>query len=184
MRPKFYFSVLLMWTLLLGCNEPEARKPITVASGSFLKASIETSKQILNKDLAAIQSYVSALDSVEVFTSHYGFSYFYEVARPEDTLLPKPGDEVHFTYSVQSLQNETIYDTTEIGSIRYVVDREKLFEGLREAIKLMKKGEVATFLFPSALAYGSLGDKKRIAPNQPLVCSIYMLDHSPLAATE
>jgi gliding motility-associated peptidyl-prolyl isomerase len=184
MHPKVYFSVLLLLILLLGCKEPETRKPISVSSGSFLKASIETSKYILNQDLAAIQSYVNALDSLGVFTSNYGFYYFYELAQTADTLLPKPGDEVNFTYSVQTLQNEVIYDTTEIGRIRYVVDREKLFEGLREAIKLMKNGEVATFLFPSALAYGSLGDEKRIAPNQPLVCKIYILDIKPLGTSE
>ena len=48
--------------------------------------------------------------------------------------------------------------------------------GLRDGIKLMKKGETITFLFPSHMAYGYHGDDKKIGTNEPLICTVTLND--------
>jgi FKBP-type peptidyl-prolyl cis-trans isomerase len=48
--------------------------------------------------------------------------------------------------------------------------------GLRDGIKLMKKGETITFLFPSHMAFGYHGDDNEINPNEPLICTVYLTD--------
>ena len=52
------------------------------------------------------------------------------------------------------------------------MDKEELFTGLREGLKLMKPGETVTFLFPSQKAYGYYGDTNRIGTNTPLICEV------------
>ena len=49
---------------------------------------------------------------------------------------------------------------TKLRTQNYVMDKEELFTGLREGLKLMKPGEIVTFLFPSQKAYGYYGDKQ------------------------
>ena len=44
--------------------------------------------------------------------------------------------------------------------------------GLRDGIKLMKKGETITFLFPSHMGYGYHGDNEKIGSNEPLMCTV------------
>ena len=58
----------------------------------------------------------------------------------------------------------------------YFVDQEELFSGLREGIKVMRKGEKITFIFPSQMAYGYYGDDNKIDANTPLICEVIVRD--------
>jgi len=51
--------------------------------------------------------------------------------------------------------------------------------GLRHAVKLMHKGETVSFIFPSHMAYGYLGDKEKIGTNVPLICKVTLNDIKP-----
>ena len=48
--------------------------------------------------------------------------------------------------------------------------------GLRDGIKLMKKGETVTFLFPSHMAFGDHGANKKITTIEPLICTVTLND--------
>ena len=91
------------------------------------------------------------------------------------TYLPKPNDLVTLTYSIMGFDNDTIYSGEEIGIKKYKVDMEELFPGLRYSVKLLKEGEIATFLFPSSLGYGYQGDANKIGVNVPLKCTLTIL---------
>ena len=56
----------------------------------------------------------------------------------------------------------------------YIIDKEELFTGLREGLKLMKPSERVTFIFPSQVAYGYYGDNNRIGTNVPLICEVVL----------
>ncbi|MEM1003653.1 MAG: FKBP-type peptidyl-prolyl cis-trans isomerase, partial [Bacteroidota bacterium] len=70
------------------------------------------------------------------------------------------------------LRGNTIYSADEIGNKSYIIDKEELFTGLREGLKLMKPSESVTFIFPSQVAYGYYGDDEKIGTNVPLVCDV------------
>ncbi len=74
-----------------------------------------------------------------------------------------------------SFSNDTIYPREEIGIIKYKVDKQELFPGLRNSIKLLKEMETATFMFPSSLAYGYHGDNNKIGINVPIKSTITLL---------
>lgn len=52
----------------------------------------------------------------------------------------------------------------------------QLIAGFDEGVSLMRKGEKATLLIPSALAYGSAGAPPSIAPNTVLVFDVEVVD--------
>ena len=52
------------------------------------------------------------------------------------------------------------------------MDKQELFTGLREGLKLMKPEESITFIFPSQTAYGYYGDDNKIGTNIPLICEV------------
>ena len=60
----------------------------------------------------------------------------------------------------------------ELKPQQYVVDKQNRMIGLRDGIKLMKKGEKVTFLFPSHMAFGYHGDNNKIGTNEPLICTV------------
>jgi gliding motility-associated peptidyl-prolyl isomerase len=91
-----------------------------------------------------------------------------------DAPMPEPGDDVVFSYEIRNLDDEIIFSKEELGEVIYRIDKEELITGLQDGIKLMRRGEKVTFLFPSYKAYGYSGSE-RIEPNQPLIYKVELL---------
>lgn len=164
--------VVLMLCFCFGCKSPEARRPETVQSGSFIKASAERNIKLNKKEHALIQKIIDKNPDIEFIASASGFWYYYNSKTDQDTITPQFGDIVNFRYDIKDLNNNTIYTEEEINTQNYIMDKEEIFTGLREGLKLMKPGEVVTFLFPSQKAYGYYGDTDRIGTNIPIICKV------------
>lgn len=170
MNKIFYLAVMLL--IFVGCKSPEARKPISVKTGSFIDASVERNKKLNAKEQASIQKFLSE-KKIEYNASQSGFWYYYNVKTEVDSLkTPSFGNIVSFNYSVKALNGALIYSKDDIKTQSYVMDQEELFTGMREGLKLMKTGETVTFLFPSQKAYGYYGDQNKIGTNMPLICEV------------
>ena len=152
---------------LIGCKGPEPRRPVKVKGGSF-NASVERSKKLLALEESMINSIITNDSIHEYMNSAAGAWYYYEQRNENGTYTPQPDDLVTLTYNVMSFTNDTIYSQEEIGIIKYKVDKQELFPGLRNSVKLLKEKETATFLFPSSLAYGYHGDNNKIGINVPI----------------
>ena len=169
MKPILY---LLLFSLIFSCKSPDARLPETVQSGSFYEASAKRNIKLNQKEQALIQIIIDNNPEQEYIASKSGFWYHYNTKTEQDTITPQFGDIVSFNYSVKDFNENTIYSEDDLRTQNYVMDKEELFTGLREGLKLMKPGEVVTFLFPSQKAYGYYGDTNRIGTNIPLICKV------------
>ncbi|MEP3837897.1 MAG: gliding motility-associated peptidyl-prolyl isomerase GldI [Algibacter sp.] len=158
--------------LVFSCKTPEARRPISVTSGSFIDASVERNKKLNAKEKASIEKIMS-LEKKEYIASESGFWYYYNHKVETDSLkTPNFGDVINYNYNIKALNGSVIYSTDELKTQTYTMDKEELFTGLREGLKLMKSGETVTFLFPSQKAYGYYGDENKIHRNTPLICEV------------
>ncbi len=158
--------------LFQGCKSPEPRKPISRASKSFTNKSLKINKAIVKKEESYIQELIEKDSANNYLTSSDGFWYFYQTQNEEDSLTPQFGDEVEFNYNLLTLQGDTIYSRKELGERAYVIDKEEIFTGLRQGLKLMKEGETVTFLFPSHQAYGYYGDNDKIGTHVALKSTV------------
>ncbi len=167
--------ILLAFSLLIlfySCKSPEARKPINISSGSFISESINRNKKLAAKEEAIIQKIIKKDTAHNYITSTSGFWYYYIKKDTLPTKSPVFGDIVNFNYNIKDLYGNTIYTEKELDTINYKIDKEELFFGLREGLKLMKSGETITFLFPSYQAYGYYGDENKIGTNLPLISQV------------
>ncbi len=172
MRTRFGVIILL---ITMSCAGPVPRKPVQTKSGSFFKASIERSKKLLQLEEQQIQEIIKT-DSLKHYShTASGSWYHYLVVNDSTNYRPTTDDLVVMTYDLLTLDNDTLYSQKEIGVVTYKVDKQELFIGLRNAVKLLKEGEKATFLFPSSLGFGIHGDTKRIGTNVPLKSTIEIL---------
>jgi gliding motility-associated peptidyl-prolyl isomerase len=168
-------SFFIVFILLVSCGGPEPRKPVKVKSGSYIKESAERNKQLLESEQKIIQELIAS-DSINTYySSANGSWYYYNTKIEEATNMAAADDLVTMTYDIRTLNNDTIYSQEEIGVIKYKVDKQELFPGLRNSVKLLKEKEVATFLFPSSLAYGYHGDTNKVGTNIPLQSTISIL---------
>ena len=164
--------ILLLMVSMVSCKSPEARQPISHQTGSFINASIERNIKLNKTEKEKIEKIIKADSDSEYIASQSGFWYTYETQVVQDTLKADFGDIVNFDYNVKTLNGQTIYSDEEIKPRDYTMDKEELFTGLREGLKLMKPGETVTFLFPSQKAYGYYGDTNRIGTSVPLMCTV------------
>lgn len=166
---------ILFIIALVSCEGPKPRKPIQTKSGSFFKESIERSRKLLEAEEQKIQSIIK-MDTLKHYTNSAAGSWYYYL-NVNDSLdyTPKTGDLVVMNYDILTLDNDTIYSSEEIGVITYKVDKQELFQGLRDGIKLLKENEKATFLFPSSLAFGYHGDENKIGSNLPIKSTVTIL---------
>lgn len=177
MKTKSLGIIFLLAFFAFGCaQKEEPRKPISRVSGSFLKKSIEISKEVVSDEEQVFDSIIKANADTAYFLSQKGYWYtFLETSTTED-YLPKSGDIVYFDSEIFSVSGDTIYKSGEIPTKEYMVDKEDIIIGIRDGVKRMKKGEKVQFLFPSHVAYGYLGDKKRIGMNIPIIYTLTILD--------
>ncbi|GLB49886.1 gliding motility-associated peptidyl-prolyl isomerase GldI [Neptunitalea lumnitzerae] len=174
---KKYFAILSLTLFVFSCSDPEPRKPITSTSGTFFKESVERNKKILEKEESYIQKIIEKDSTHTYYPSEEGFWFTYTDKRDDTDYTPKENDLVALIYDIQTLNGKTIYSKAVIDTTLYKVDKqENLFLGLRKAVKLLKKGEKATFFFPSSLAYGYIGDQKKIGVNTPLKSTLQILE--------
>jgi gliding motility-associated peptidyl-prolyl isomerase len=143
--------------------------PESVQSGSFLKESAERNRKLNQKETAQIQKIINNNPEHSYIASESGFWYYYNIQAGTENMTPQFGDLVNFNYNISDLNGTEIYANT---NKTYVMDKEELFTGLREGLKLMKPGDQVTFIFPSQKAFGYYGDDNKIGTNIPLICEV------------
>ena len=162
--------------IMMACNDPEPRRPVSVKTGSFIKESIERNKQLLQEEENQILALLEADTLHQYERTANGYWYHLSVQDSATGYYPKENDVVRITYELRNLDSTLIYSREEIGEIEFKVDKEDLFPGLRSGIKLLRQGETASFYFPSALGYGYHGDEDKIGTNVPLMASVTLLE--------
>ncbi len=159
---------------LAACSSNEPRKPIQRRTASFFKESIKENQRMNAAEEEEIKR-VIALDSLHNYTnSSFGFWFYHDKKKENATKTPNVGDEVVFTYEVKNLYGDIIYSKEEIGEQRTIIDKRHTIQGLNEGLKMLHEEEIATFIFPSYMAYGlNLQEEdERIGQKQPLIYKV------------
>ncbi|MGG7034298.1 MAG: gliding motility-associated peptidyl-prolyl isomerase GldI [Flavobacterium sp.] len=169
---------------IASCSQQQARRPISQTSGEFMKQSVIRNKKLIKGEEAQIDSIIKNNPNIQYIASQKGYWYTYEVKNEKDTLLPKKGDIAYFDYELKDLNGNVIYSDVELRPQIYRVDKQNIMMGLRDGIKLMRKNEKVTFLFPSHMGYGYHGDNKKIGPNVPLICTVTLNDFKKEASAK
>ena len=160
---------------MAACKEPEARRPVQGQTDRFIEESVLRNRELLAREEARIQQVIDSDSLLEFQASGSGFHYALTERSDKTGFRIEPNDAVTLSYMLATLENDTIYSTDDIGVLQVKVDKEALFPGLREGLKLLQNGDEAIFLFPSALGYGYPGDQDRIGTNVPLRCHVRII---------
>lgn len=178
---KLSKTILLfaVFITVLSCKQQQARMPISRSSGTFLKESAERNKKLIAGEEGKIDSIIKSNPKIKYFASKKGYWFHYITKNEQDTLRPKKGDIAQFDYEIMDMKGNVVYSEVELRPQTYLVDKQNILMGLRDGIKLMRKNEKVSFLFPSHMAYGYRGDTKRIKSNEPIICNVTLNDFKP-----
>ena len=173
---RVIIALLLLGFTVVSCSKQQPRKPKSKTDNTFIKESIERNKILIAEEEKLIEAIIEKDTLQQYIASNKGYWYKYENKVEAESPFAQKGDIAYFEYEVRDLDNKIIYTKEELKLQEYYVDKENIMMGLRDGIKLMKKGETVTFLFPSHMAYGYHGDDKKIGTNEPLICTVSLND--------
>ena len=166
---KFILYILITFSIS-ACknNNQSARTPVNHTKNHVDMQSVEMNRNLNKREEVYIKQMIKKDSLHHYINSGHGFWYYYIKKNPTTDKFPQTHDWVTLNYELRDLSNNIIYSSKEIGEKKYHVDHENYFRGFHEAVKLLKEGEEALFIFPSNAAYGYHGDEKRIGQNIPL----------------
>lgn len=170
-------SLLILTVLLLvSCDNPKPRAPISVKKSTIYAETAKRLKSINKAEEAKILAYIEndSINSYEASPNGYWFTK--NIEKDTESVKPKKADIVSFTYEIKDLNNQVIYSKGELGVKQYKVDKEDFITALQFGIKQMKVGETYTFIIPSFNAFGLTGDDNRIGVNQSLVVTLTLIN--------
>ena len=102
----YIFGFLIVFS---SCKTQEARRPVSVKSGSFISESITRNKQLAAKEEGLIKKIMDNDTLNEYITSEGGFWYYYNKKDTISQKTPKFGDIVNFNYDLKDLNGNLIY---------------------------------------------------------------------------
>jgi gliding motility-associated peptidyl-prolyl isomerase len=182
---KLTIYSLLFAVLLMSCKHPEeARRPISRASGTFMKKSADRNKKLVANEEDVIKKIIKSNPKVKYYATPKGYWFYYEERNETETAAPRKGDIAYFNMEIKDIKGTTIYSDSDLGPQTYYVDKQDIMMGLRDGIKRMHKNETITFLFPSHSAYGYHGDNKKIGPNESLIVTVTLRNFVPDPAAQ
>jgi len=173
---KNFIPIIVISFLFFSCSKQQPRKPVSQTHGTFIKESIERNIKLIESEEKLIEEIIEKDTLQEYIASKKGYWYKYETKVAMESPLASLGDIAYFDYEIKDLNNTIIYSKEELKPQEYYIDKQNIMMGLRDGIKLMKKGETVTFLFPSHMAFGYHGDNNKIDTNEPLICTVTLRD--------
>jgi len=97
--------------------------------------------------------------------------FWYKIYPSTDGTLIKDKEKCQFAYQLTSLDGKVMEQTNK----QIVIGKKQIVVGLEEGIKLLHKGDSATFIIPWYLGYGMKGNKSVVPPYTSLIYHIKVM---------
>ncbi|HDZ41985.1 MAG TPA: peptidylprolyl isomerase [Bacteroidetes bacterium] len=169
MRRLVYLMLIISTFNVISCRERSGNKD--VKKGINAEQLAEINRQLLIKDRERIVSYIKrkGLDMKETDTGLW-------ISRNDSgTGSIEDGDVVTLKYVCSLLDGTVVYDSDNNGLMNFEVGRSDIPSGLNQGVKLLGKGSEAVLIMPAYLAYGLVGDGRKIPARSVLVYRIKVL---------
>lgn len=163
-------TIFLLSILFLSCRERTDRT--ASAYRPEKNDMIDVNRYIIQKDKERIQSYFERKGLTMTETST---GLWYCITRAGEGELFADNDRVIYNYQCHLLDGTLCYSSENQGPNDIRIGRSELPAGLNEGMKLLRPGSEAIFILPPFLAYGLIGDGRKIPPRSPLVYNIQVI---------
>jgi len=166
--PALFFAGLLI--LLVSCRQEPRESRSTAHIMALLDDTVvKYNNRVVGAEEEEITDYI-ARHGWRMTKTMTGLRYMiYEHGKGASVVK---GDEVRLKFELSLLNGNKVYSSDSLGLKIVFPGTAEGETGLQEALLLMRKGDHAKLLVPSHLAYGLLGDMKRIPARATLVYDV------------
>jgi FKBP-type peptidyl-prolyl cis-trans isomerase FkpA len=165
---------MLTFIMLLSCRKQAAsEKAPEMTAGEEKEMMLRVNKFLVQKDAELIESY-SKRHGWDMEVSETGL--FYEIYEPAEGNKVEQGDIINLKYELSLLDGTLCYSSDKDGNKVFRLGKSQEISGLEEGVSYMREGEKARFIIPPHLAYGLLGDEKRIPARSIIIYQVELVD--------
>ncbi|NVN96032.1 MAG: FKBP-type peptidyl-prolyl cis-trans isomerase [Bacteroidetes bacterium] len=159
--------------VLLSCNQQDSKPQKAVLNQDTVDQRMMNVNKILSTD---------ENKQIEDFINRYnwkmnatGSGLRYLIYKQGNGKQVGKNSKIKINYRTSLLNGVTIYNSSIDGVKSFVIGKAEVETGLEEGILLLKVGDKAKFIIPSHLAFGLLGDQKKIPKKATLVYDVELL---------
>jgi FKBP-type peptidyl-prolyl cis-trans isomerase len=157
-----------------GCHEAtKTNEHDTITVNELKEPLIKTNKYLTRTEKEDIDDLIHRY-KWEMNSTGTGLLYFVEDEKSDKKAVY--GNIVSAKYIVKLINGEIVYDSDKDGLLEFQVGKGGIPAGIEEGILLIGLHDKAKFILPSHLAYGLLGDSKRIPPRSVLIYEIEIIN--------
>jgi FKBP-type peptidyl-prolyl cis-trans isomerase FkpA len=166
--PMKIFRVILPFFLFLyvSCHNNNLKKQVAVPGKEDMT---ELNRYLVQKDREIIGNFIER-KGFKMTESPTGLWYLVE--NEGSGRLFKDGDRIIIFYNCSLLDGTECYSSDQLGPMDIVLGKTDLAPGLTEGLKLLRPGSEAIFILPPYLAFGFVGDGKKIPPRSIIMYRI------------
>ena len=120
---------------------------------------------------------------IEDFLSRYrwnmeetGSGLLYMIYKKGNGPAAVKGKMAVLEYTCSLITGDVVYSSRTDGLMTFVIGKAEVISGLEEGILLLHVGDKAKFIIPSHLAYGLVGDDKKIPGKATLIFDVTLLE--------
>ena len=164
--------VFLIIVLVSCAKNTQVHPPVGgILSEKDLQVSKNRAKNLNLMERNQIQGWINQQDEKFFAT---GLNYWINIDNFEQREKKKDGDLVSYQYDLYDFNQEKLYNepTRNVDAQLGKFDELKAVD---DAVRYLKKGEEATLLVPSVLAFGTYGDDEKIPNDMPLIIKLKIL---------
>ena len=132
----------------------------------------ELNRYFIQKDKERILNYIER-KNLSMKESPTGL--WYQIIKEGEGNKFKDSDKIIMEYECSLLDGTLCYSSDNLGPKEILLGRTQLESGMNEGLRMLKPGAEAVFILPPFLAYGLLGDGKKIPSKSVVVYYVNIL---------
>ncbi len=172
-KSLIYRTVMLfifIFTLMSCENKKDEKNHIDVKK-------VEKSFEYANKHMANVEN-----EKIDSYVKRYNWNMIetgsglrYLIYHNGDGEKAEIGKVARVHYNVSLINGIECYNSKENGAKEFLIGRDEVESGLHEGIQYLHVGDKAKFIIPSYLAFGLIGDMKKIPKKATLIYDIELV---------
>lgn len=155
--------------ILLTCCQEGGNKPIADPQPQLKESLEKANRYLVNEEEEDINNYV-VRHKLDMIATGTGVRYQVLHRGTGDTI--QSGQRVTMDYELKNILGDVIYTSEKEGVKSFIVGHGDVESGMDEAVRHLRKGDVAVVIIPSHLGYGLLGDQRDIPARATLIYTI------------
>jgi FKBP-type peptidyl-prolyl cis-trans isomerase FkpA len=172
---KIIFILYLFFTAnlcLVSCSQKPKRLSLH-EKNQAKEQMVKANKGLVDIDQQRIEEFAKR-HNLQMKVTETGMWYY--IQTNESNEKATTGKIAHLKYQVSLLDGTVCYSSDSVGDMNFKIGQGGVESGLEEAVLMLKVGEKGIFIMPPHLAYGLLGDEKKIPPRSIIVYNAELIN--------